>query len=51
MPRNDKVDCTVSVALGHGSKDQQMAHLSQMLSFAGQANAGWFKYCKRAKYV
>ena len=37
---NDKVDCTVSVALGHGSKDQQMAHLSQMLSFAGQAMQG-----------
>ena len=27
----DKYDCTVSVALGNGSKDQQMAHLSQML--------------------
>ena len=37
---NDKVDCTVSVALGHGSKDQQMAHLSQMLNFAGQAMQG-----------
>ena len=34
---NDKMDCTVSVALGNGSKDQQMAHLSQMLQFAGQA--------------
>jgi hypothetical protein len=37
---NDKMDCTVSVALGNGSKDQQMAHLSQMLSFAGQAMQG-----------
>jgi len=37
---NDKMDCTVSVALGNGSKDQQMAHLSQMLQFAGQAMAG-----------
>jgi hypothetical protein len=36
----DKYDCTVSVALGNGSKDQQMAHLSQMLSFAGQAMQG-----------
>jgi len=35
-----KYDCTVSVALGSGSKDQQMAHLSQMLSFAGQAMQG-----------
>jgi hypothetical protein len=37
---NDKMDCTVSVALGNGSKDQQMAHLSQMISFAAQAMAG-----------
>ena len=37
---NDKMDCTVSVALGNGSKDQQMAHLSQMLSFASQAMQG-----------
>ncbi len=37
---NDKMDCTVSVALGNGSKDQQMAHLSQMLQFAGQAMQG-----------
>ena len=36
----DKYDCTVSVALGNGSKDQQMAHLSQMLSFAGQSMQG-----------
>jgi hypothetical protein len=36
----DKYDCTVAVALGSGSKDQQMAHLSQILSFAGQAMQG-----------
>ena len=33
-------DCTVSVALGSGNKDQQMMHLSQMLSFAGEAMKG-----------
>ena len=37
---DDKMDCTVSVALGNGSKDQQMAHLSQMLQFASQAMQG-----------
>jgi hypothetical protein len=37
---NDRMDCTVSVALGNGSKDQQMAHLSQMISFAAQAMQG-----------
>ena len=37
---NDKMDCTVSVALGNGSKDQQMAHLSQLLQFAAQAMQG-----------
>ena len=37
---NDQMDCTVSVALGNGSKDQQMAHLSQMMSFASQAMQG-----------
>ena len=37
---SDKMDCTVSVALGNGSKDQQMAHLSQMLQFASQAMQG-----------
>jgi hypothetical protein len=36
----DKYDCTVSVALGNGNKDQQMMHLSQMLSFAGEAMKG-----------
>ena len=37
---DDKMDCTVSVALGNGSKDQQMSHLSQMLQFASQAMQG-----------
>ena len=37
---NDQMDCTVSVALGNGSKDQQMGHLSQMLQFASQAMQG-----------
>jgi len=37
---SDKYDCTVSVALGNGNKDQQMMHLSQMLSFAGEAMKG-----------
>jgi hypothetical protein len=36
----DKSDCTVSVALGNGNKDQQMMHLSQMLQFAGEAMKG-----------
>jgi hypothetical protein len=36
----DKFDCTVSVALGSGNKDQQMMHLAQMLSFAGEAMKG-----------
>ena len=39
----DKYDCTVSVALGQGNKDQQMTHLSQMLSFAGEAMKGGLK--------
>ena len=37
---SDKMDCTVSVALGNGSKDQQMAHLPQMIQFAAQAMQG-----------
>jgi hypothetical protein len=36
----DKYDCTVSVALGSGNKDQQMMHLSQMLQFAGESMKG-----------
>jgi len=37
---NDKYDCTVSVALGSGNKDQQMMHLSQMLQFGSEAMSG-----------
>ena len=36
----DNYDCTVSVGLGSGNKDQQMMHLSQMLNFAAQAMSG-----------
>ena len=42
---NDKMDCTVSVALGSGNKDQQMMHLSRMLQFAGEAMKGRIKDC------
>jgi len=37
---NDKMDCTVSVALGNGNKDQQMMHLSSIIQFASQALSG-----------
>ena len=37
---SDKFDCTVSVALGNGNKDQQLSHLSIMLQFAGDAMRG-----------
>tara|TARA_R110000824_G_scaffold104711_2_gene248378 strand:- start:408 stop:2390 length:1983 start_codon:yes stop_codon:yes gene_type:complete len=37
---NDKYDCSVSVGLGSGSKDQQMMHLSQMIQFASEAMKG-----------
>jgi len=40
---NDKADCTVSVALGHGNKEQQLMHLSSMLNFAGEAMRGGLK--------
>jgi len=36
----DKMDCTVQVGLGHGNKDQQLMHLSNLLQFAGQAMSG-----------
>ncbi len=36
----DSFDCTVSVALGNGNKDQQMSHLVTMLQFAGDAMKG-----------
>jgi len=37
---SDKFDCTVSVALGNGNKDQQLSHLTIMLQFAGDAMRG-----------
>ena len=37
---NDKYDCTVSVALGNGNKDQQLAHLSAIMQFASEAMKG-----------
>jgi hypothetical protein len=36
----DKMDCTISVGLGNGNRDQQLMHLSAILSFAGQAMQG-----------
>ena len=36
----DKMDCIVQVGLGHGNRDQQMMHLTQMMQFAGQAMSG-----------
>jgi len=39
----DKLDCTVSVGIGHGNKDQQLMHLSTMLQFASQAMSGGLK--------
>ena len=39
----DKYDCTVSVGIGSGNRDQQMMHLSTMLSFAGDAMKGGLK--------
>ena len=37
---NSKADCTVAVGLGHGTRDQQMMHISTMIQFASQAMAG-----------
>ena len=37
------LDCTVSVGLGNGNKDQQAMHLSQIMQFASQAMAGGLK--------
>ena len=39
----DKMDCTISVGLGNGNRDQQLMHLSAILSFAGQAMQGGMK--------
>ena len=36
----DKTDCTVSVGLGHGNRDQQLLHLGTMLQFATQSMQG-----------
>jgi hypothetical protein len=36
----DKMDCVVAVGLGHGNRDQQMMHLSQLMQFASQAMSG-----------
>ena len=40
---NDRSDCTVSVALGHGNKEQQLMHITAMLNFAGEAMKGGLK--------
>ena len=39
----DQYDCTVSVGIGNGNRDQQLMHLSTMLSFAGDAMRGGLK--------
>ena len=36
----DKYDCTVAVGLGHGNRNQQLMHLSQLIQFATQALSG-----------
>jgi|TARA_R100000049_G_C1954042_1_gene105033 hypothetical protein len=36
----DKMDCVVAVGLGHGNRDQQLMHLSQLMQFASQAMSG-----------
>jgi hypothetical protein len=39
----EKTDCTVSTGIGFGNKDQQMAHLGQMLQLASQSMQGGLK--------
>ena len=39
----DQYDCTVSVGIGNGNRDQQLMHLTTMLSFAGDAMRGGLK--------
>ena len=39
----DQYDCTVSVGIGNGNRDQQLMHLSTMLQFAGDAMRGGLK--------
>ena len=36
----DKMDCTVAVGIGNGTRDQQLMHLTTMLQFAGDAMRG-----------
>ena len=36
----EEYDCTVSVGIGNGNRDQQLMHLTTMLSFAGDAMRG-----------
>ena len=36
----DRMDCVVAVGLGHGNRDQQLMHLSQLMQFASQALSG-----------
>jgi hypothetical protein len=36
----DHMDCVVAVGLGHGNRDQQLMHLSQLMQFASQAMSG-----------
>ncbi len=36
----DKMDCTVSVGLGHSNRDQQLMHISTLMQFAAQAMRG-----------
>ena len=39
----DQYDCTVSVGIGNGNRDQQLMHLTTMLTFAGDAMRGGLK--------
>ena len=36
----DKMDCTVSVGIGQGNKDQQLMHLSSLMQFASESLSG-----------
>ena len=39
----EEYDCSVSVGIGNGNRDQQLMHLTTMLSFAGDAMRGGLK--------
>jgi hypothetical protein len=39
----DQYDCTISVGIGSGNRDQQLMHLTTMLQFAGDAMRGGLK--------